>query len=436
MKKIAILLILLAACTTINYEEHTDAGSKYVLDNGMIVLLKENPDTGIIGIDLMLKNTIATDGEKYGLGYFTNRLLLAGTETRTKEQIVKEIEAKGGTIKTQTYDESNEIIIEIPSDSFSTALEVLQDVILHPTFPPEEIEKERTTLIGELESKKDDALVMSEELFMKTMYNGYPYQHPADGYVETVKTITREDIINHYKTWYAPNRMILAIVGNIKEKPTIKAIEYLFKQMKFTKTPDDGVFEMLPRLEAKTATQNMDTESFYINYGHQLVPAIHPDFIKLRMANAILGAGSSSRLFYELRDKRALAYRVYSITPSTRSTGFVKTVMMTGPSTLNASVDGIKEQIELLKTQDVPEDEMKWTKEKIRGYFFLDHQRTIDQANYLGLYEMQGYGYHYDVEYPEKLNQVTAQEVKYAANTYFNNPVIAITGPFEAGKIE
>lgn len=436
MKQLALLLILLAACTSVSYEEHTDAGSKYVLENGMIVLLKENPDTGMVGIDFMIKKTIGADGDKPGLGYFTNRLLLAGTEKRTREQIIKDIESKGGTIKARTYDESNEIVIEIPSDSLSTALEILQDVLLNPAFPPEEIEKERTLIIEELEAKKDQPVVMNEELFMKTMYAGYPYQHPIDGYVETVKNITREDIIKHHRTWYVPNRTVLAIVGNIKEKPTIKALNYLLGKMKSGQTPPDGTFELPLRVQPETKTQNMDTESYYIQYGYQLIPSVHPDFIKIRMTNAILGAGSGSRLFYELRDKRALAYSVYSIAPSTRSTGFLKVSMVTGPEKLNASIDGIKEQIELLKTQDVPENEMKLVKQKLRGFFFLDHQRTTDQANYLALYETQGYGYHYDVEYPDKLDKVTAPEVKYAANTYFNNPVIAIVGPFEGARIE
>ncbi|MBW2970263.1 insulinase family protein [Candidatus Woesearchaeota archaeon] len=435
MKKIAILLILLAACTSISYEEHTKAGSKYVLNNGMTVLLKENPDTGMIGIDLMIKRSIAADGEKHGLSFFTNRMLLSGTEKRTREQIVKEIEQAGGAIKARTYAEYSEIVIEIPSDKFSTALDVLQDVLLNPTFLPEEVERERTILIGELESKKDQPNVVAEELFMKAIYQGHPYEHPIDGYVETVKQITREDIINHYKEWYVPNNTYLSIAGNLKERATINAIQHLFKGMQQKQTPKE-TFEMPPRIQPITLTQNMPIESFYIQYGHQLVPAVHPDFIKLRMANAILGSGSGSRLFYELRDKRALAYTVTSIAPSTRSTGFMKIYMVTRPETLNESIAGITEQLELLKKEDVPEDEMTVVKQKIKGFFFLDHQKTIDQANYLGLYEMQGYGYEYDVEYPEKLAQVTPQEVKYVANTYFNNPATAITGPFEQAKIE
>ncbi len=431
MKKIALLLILLSACTSVSYEEHTDAGSKHVLGNGLTLLMKENPDTGMVAIDLMVQKSIAANGEKHGLGYFTNRMLLAGTTKRSREDITREIEAAGGSIEARTFAEFNEIVIEVPSDRLSVALDVLQDIILNPKFSPEEIERERTLIIGELEAKEDQPGIVNEELFMKAMYKDHPYQHPIDGYVETVQQITREDIVEHYKAWYVPNNIIISIVGNIREKPTLKALKYLFGRMKAKQTPEENVFLLPPRSSETKETKDMPVESFYIQYGHQVIPAVHPDFIKLRLAGAILGSGSGSRLFYELRDKNALAYTVYSIIPSTRSTGFMKIIMVSRPQVLNESLAGIEEQVALLSTEDVPEEELALVKQKIRGFFFLDHQKTIDQANYLGFYEMQGYGYHYDVEYPDKLSEVTAQDVKYVANKYFNNPAIAIVGPFE-----
>lgn len=431
MRKLILLLLLLGACTGVSYEEHTDAGSKYVLSNGMTVIMKENPDTGMVAADLMIKRSIAANGKKYGLGHFTTRILLAGTETRTREDITREVEAVGGSISARTYAEYSEIIVEVPSDRFSVALEVLQDVLLNPTFSPEEIERERTLILAELESQEDQPEVVTEELFMKTMYKDHPYRHPKDGYVESVKEITREDLIEHYNTWYVPNKIILAMAGNLKKRETLIATKYLFGRMIARPTPDERVPELKQKLYPETNKRNMPLESFYIQYGHQLIPAVHPDFIKLRMANAILGSGSGSRLFYELRDQRALAYSVRSIAPSIRSTGFLKITMISRPQVINESLAGIKEQIEILKTEDVTEEEMQLVKQKIRGFFFLDHQRTTDQANYLGFYEMQGYGYHYDVEYPDRLDEVTAQEVKYVANKYFNNPATAIVGPFE-----
>jgi predicted Zn-dependent peptidase len=431
MRRIALLLILLAACTSVSYEEHSDAGSKYILNNGMTILLKENPDTGVVAIDLMVKKTLSANGNKPGLGYFTNRMLLTGTEKRTREQLTREIETVGGSIQARTYAEYNEIVIEVPSDSVSVALDILQDILLHSTFPPDEFEKEKTQIISELKAKEDQPNVVAEEVFMKTIYAGHPYQHPIDGYVETVEPMTRDDIISHYKTWYVPNKIYLSIVGKIKEKPTIKALDKLLNGMKAQQTPNGEAPFMPPRTMPTLNKKNMPLESFYIQNGYQIVPATDPDFIKIRMANSVLGSGSGSRLFYELRDKKALAYSVFSIAPSIRSTGFLKISIISRPQVANDSIAGIAEQVELIKKENVPEDELRQVKQKIRGFFFLDHQKTADQANYLGLYEMQGYGYRYDVEYPDRIDKVTAPDVKYVANKYFNNPAIAIVGPFE-----
>ncbi len=431
MKRLLVLiLIFLAGCTSFAYEEHTDAGSKYVMNNGMTVLLKENPDTGMAAMDLIVKRSIAADENLPGLSHFTNRMLLAGTKTRTREQINAEIENAGGSISARTYAEYSEIMIEVPSDSISVAMNILMDVAKNPTFESEEIEKERTRILEEIASKKDQPQIMSEELFMRLMYAGHPYSNPIDGYEESVEKITKQDLIEHYKTWYVPNNMIISVVGNIREKPTAEAIAGLFGTMLAKETP----IETIPapqRTMPVIKKENMPIESAYIQYGHQLVPAAHPDFIKLRMANAVLGSGSGSRLFYHLRDEQALAYTVYSIAPSIRSTGFVKITMVSRPDVMNESIKGIRKELDRLKEEKVSEEEMKLVKQKIRGFFFLDHQKTADQANYLGFYEMQGLGYHYDVEYPDRIAAVSADEVQDVANKYFVNPQIAIVGPVE-----
>jgi len=103
---------------------------------------------------------------------------------------------------------------------------------------------------------------------------------------------------------------------------------------------------------------------------------------------------------------------------------------------VNDSITGLAEQVARIKNETVSEKEMNNVKQKIRGFFFLDHQKTADQANYLGLYEMQGEGYHYDVEFPDRLDRVTSTDVKEVANKYLVNPTTAIVGPFEPGNIQ
>ncbi len=430
MKRVLLLLLLVSCTSPFIYEEHTDAGSKYILPNGMTFLLKENHDTGMVAIDVFIARSIAADGDLHGLSNFANRMLLAGTEKRTRDDITNEIENVGGSIGTRTYVEFSELTIQVPSESLSTTLYILQDVLLNSNFSPEEVEKERTLILGELNSKKDQPQVVSEELFMKTLYQAHPYQDPPDGYASDVEKITRENLLAHYHNWYVPEKIIISISGNIDEKKTAKALAYLFFKVPAQKAPELIVPPANPILEPLTSTQNFIAESYFIQTGYLITPAVDPNFIPLRVMSGVLGLGSGSRLFYELRDKRALAYSLFTAIPSVRSTGFIKIVMTVRPEALNASVDGVQLELVKLKSQPVPEEELNHVKQKMRGFFLLDHQKSSDQANYLGLYEMQGLGYHYDVEYPERISKVTPEDVQRVAVQYLTNPATAIVGPF------
>ncbi|HLF54105.1 MAG TPA: pitrilysin family protein, partial [Candidatus Nanoarchaeia archaeon] len=365
MKRALLLLLLISCTTSFVYEEHTDAGSKYVLPNGMTLLLKENHDTGMVAIDVFVARSIASDGDLHGLSNFANRMLLTGTEKRTREDITNEMENAGGSIGTRTYVEFSELTIQVPSESFSTALEILQDVLLNSNFSPEEVEKERILLLGELNSKKDQPPIVTEELFMKTLYQGHPYQDPPDGYATDVERITREDLIKHYQDWYVPGEIIISISGNIDEKKTAKALAYLFGDVPAKDSPELTVPFANPILEPRKSTENFIAESYFIQTGYLVTPAVYPDFIPLRVMSGVLGLGSGSRLFYELRDKRALAYSLFTAIPSVRSTGFIKIVMTVRPEALNASIDGLGLELIKLKSEPVPKEELDHVKQKM-----------------------------------------------------------------------
>lgn len=435
MKRLAIILLILCACASVSYEEKTDAGSKYVFTNGLTVLVKDNDDTGMVAIDVLTKLSLAEEGGKHGINHFLNRVLLSGTTTRTREEIVQTIEEAGGTITARTYAEYNEILIEVPSNKFSVAVELLTDVLRNPAFNLTEVEKERTRIAEELRAKQDDPNIVAEELFMKTLFKDHPYQHPIDGYPETVDKITRAELMEHYQKFYAPNNIVVSIAGNVREDKTIRALLVKLGKMRarsipFAQVPSEKILS--PRME----TQHMDLESFYIQEGYVTVPATNKDFVPVRVTQALLGSGSGSRLFYELRDKLGLAYSVFAIAPSTRNTGFLKINMISRPTVLNDSLSGIAQQIERVKTEPVSEEELNAVKEKLRGFFLLDHQKSKDQANYLALYELNGLGYQFDKSYPERIMAVSPAQVQYVAATYLNNPAIAVVGPFEESRID
>lgn len=424
-KTIAIIMMaLMLGCTM----PETEGASKTVLGNGIRLILKDNPNTGLVAIDYMIKRSPKND-ENHALDNFVHRMLLAGTETRSRDEIIEQLEDAGASIKASTYNEFSHIVIIVPSNRFSTALEILSDILHNPSFTEEEIEKEREAILQEMEAKYDQPEVVAEELLMKTLYKGHPFQHPPDGYPEEVRTITREQLLERYNNRYTGSNMVIGIAGNIKKTSTKDAINKLFSDIEKGK-PLMPIPDIIVE-DTRNAEENFLAQSFFINEGYLTVPATHPDYMKTRVLGGILGVGSGSRLFYELREKKGLAYTIYIITPSVRNTGFMKIAAIVREDAVNDTITGIQDQIERIQTEKISEQELTHVKNKMEGFFILDHQRSEDQANYLAFYEMQGLGYEHDSRYIPEIRATTAEEIQRVANEYLNNPTVTVVGPFE-----
>ncbi|OYT32347.1 hypothetical protein B6U93_02215 [Candidatus Woesearchaeota archaeon ex4484_78] len=431
MKKIFFaVLLLLAACTSLQVveESHSAAGSKYVLGNGITVLMKENHNTGLVAIDALFKVGL-TQEPKPGMNNFVAKMLLRGTKKRTGEDILSQIENVGGSISSRTFAEYCEIGIVVPSEYFSVGLEILKDIIMNSEFSVEEFEKTKAKILDELKAKEDDPNIVEEELFMKALYDKHPYANPIDGFIDSVKTITRDELVEHYRKWFSPNNLFIGIAGNFYEKPTIRALAYLFRDFKKQPFEEKLIFAE-PLKSKRVLTKNKLLESFFINYGFLISPVTSPDFVRMRVVTSALGSGVSSRMFTELRGKRGLGYLAYAKQPSVRINGFIKMVMIVRPSVLNQSLKGIQDLVDEIKTEKMSEKELTHVKNKMKGFYLLAHQESKEQANFLAFYEMQGVGYDYDVEYPKKIDSVSVDDVYAVANKYLNNPAIAITGPF------
>lgn len=424
MKKIiaSILIVILAACTP-----PAEPGvTKHVLPNGLTLLLKDNPNTGLIAIELLIRRSIAVE-ETPGINNFVNRMLLTGTTKRTRERITEEIESAGGTISEANYNEFSSIRISIPSNKASVALNILHDIIHNTEFSQEEVNNERESIIGEIKAKEDLPYVQAEELWMEHLYKGHPFERPPDGYIDSVNTITREDLIDHYHQWYTGKNIIIGIVGNLDKQPMTNAIEHLFGDL-----PPGTTEAQIPYAQPHEdyAQEDYIAESFFVNHGYLIIPATHPDFMPLRVLTNILGVGSGSRLFYELREKQGLAYSIYAIIPSIKTTGFIRISAAVRPDILNQTLEGIEQEITNIQEEPVTAAELSHVKNKMQGFFLLDHQKSNDQVNYLVLYESAGLGYEHDEQYIAKVRNVTSEEIQRVAQTYLHKPVTAIVGPF------
>jgi predicted Zn-dependent peptidase len=167
----------------------------------------------------------------------------------------------------------------------------------------------------------------------------------------------------------------------------------------------------------------------WITLGYLGVQAGHRDFSALRVLNAILGEGLSSRLFVEIRDKRGLAYQVSSSLALRAGPGFIRLSAGTDPPNLSTVVAGMLREVERLRTESPPADEVEKAKRGIIGRYALAREDLESQAFYLGWYEILGVGYDYDARFPQEIAQVSPADVQRVARQYLVNHVLAIVAP-------
>ena len=207
---------------------------KTVLENGMIVVLKENHVAPVVSLHVYVKAGSIYEREYLGRGISHNleHLMSNGTEKRSKDQIDRMIEDIGNVSNAYTTKDHTSYYITTASSYFDTGLDILSDYIQNPQFPEEEVESERGVIINEINMGKDSASRRLYNLFFKTMLREHPARLPVIGYRELFEEITREDIQNYYNRMYVPNNMVFVAVGDFDKSEALSKIKEAFKDFK------------------------------------------------------------------------------------------------------------------------------------------------------------------------------------------------------------
>ncbi|MEK6645254.1 MAG: pitrilysin family protein [Candidatus Firestonebacteria bacterium] len=401
-----------------------------ILPNGLTVILKENTANDIIGLVLFVKTgSVFENEENNGITSLTQNLLLKGTLTRNALSIANELESIGADLDVAVTEDYAEISLMATKKYFKQAFDIFADVVLNPSFPIDEIEKEKNNAISRIKSLDDSTFEFTFKRFKQELYGVHPYKFSAIGTIESIKKIKREDILNWYKRFYVPNNIVISSVGKIEEVDLLNQIKNKFGNLK---KKDVSFLELKSVVLADVRQEKSfekEIKQAMLIIGYNAINVRNDDYPALKVVNGILGSGMSSRLFKELREKQSLAYEVGSFFPSRYYDSFFAGYIGTGKENINKAKEGILKEFERLKTDEILDDELERAKNSIIGNFALEHQKNIKQAWYLGWFELLGCGYSYDEQYPIKIKTVTNENIKSVINKYFSKPAIVITQP-------
>jgi len=432
---IKILIYLLFFLKTSIYA--IDA-NRFLFDNGIVLFHYERHKLPIVKVKVLIKaSPLQEPSQKAGLANLVAELLTEGTENRTAEQIAEEIEFIGAELSVSTTRDYTILTLSVLKEHIKEGIELFFDVLLHPSFPSEEIERKKIIIKGILKHAEEDPTYMASKHFRKILYGeDHPYGRVVEGTEKSINSITRDDIIKFYKTYYRPNNSIIAVVGDITDKE-LKTLFYKYLQTwKKRKIPKIPKYNIPLLNKTKIIVVNRELKQANILFGHIGIKRNNPDYYAISVMNYILGGGGFvSRLMNRIREQMGLVYDVHSLFSTNLLKGVFQINLQTKNSFAKKVIKIIKEELRKIQTDPVTETELSEAKSYLIGSF----PRRIDTLNkiadFLLLTEFYHLGMDYDKKYPKYINFVNSKDIIRVAKKYIHTDKYLIVIVGDAVKI-
>ena len=281
------------------------------LPNGLRIVTTPMPTTQAVSVNIFVGVGSRSEPQRInGITHFLEHMVFKGTEKRPDAtMIAQEIEGAGGTLNAYTNKEYTCYWNIVPFDRFDTALDVEADMLLCSKLEQAEIDRERTVVQQELKRNHDNPAAWAGRLIGTSVYGEQPAGWDVGGSVELVEAMQRPDFVSHIGEWYLPSNIVLSVAGNVTHADVVRKAEPLFSGMKPGTLP--GLSPYDPAMTGpRVATDSRDIDQCTLYLGLPIFGRDDPDRFSLRIMNDVLGAGMSSRLFREVRERRGLAYSV------------------------------------------------------------------------------------------------------------------------------
>jgi len=361
---------------------------KAVLDNGLKVITSTMPHSRSICLVVLAGTGSCYESkEEAGISHFAEHLFFKGTQRRpTSREITQDIEGVGGIINGGTDKEITIYWCKVASPHFSTALDVLSDLLLNSRFDTKDIEKERQVIIEEINMNLDTPQQRVNMLIDELLWPEQPLGREVTGYKETVSSLTREQLLNYLARRYMPNNTVLSIAGNIQHQEAMAQIEPMFGKW----APGELTTRYVTndkQTEARVRIEPKDIEQTHLCLAVHGFSRSHPQRFTLGLLNTVLGGGMSSRLFMEIRETRGLAYDIHSYTEHFLDSGSFGVYAGVDPEKIETALAAIIEELSKIK-QGIATSEITRAKELSKGRLYLRFEDTQNVALWYGSQEI------------------------------------------------
>ncbi len=404
--------------------------SEVVLDNGMRALVEEVPHSRSISVGLWVRVGSRDDpSSQPGIAHFVEHMLFKGTPMRDAREISRQIDALGGQINGATGKESTFYYAEAPASGLRRILEIIADITQHPSFTPEELERERGVVLEEIRGRDDDPEQQAYDLFTAGLWQeGHPLTRPVLGKRATIASLSRDDLISFHSSFYQPERMVLVVCGAADADSVLPLASELFEKASATSS---ALRRRSPLLRSDRKSHARETGQTHIYIGLPAPNAQSDDRFATEVVNTILGGGTSSRLFTHVREEQGLAYAVSSSVISYSDAGFWLTYAGIAPENVKRTLGILLEELRALHRAGVRQEELDLAQAKLRGNFILDLESNINHMARLGSAAIVDRNILSPDEVIARIDGVTVNDARRIIESYVDSEAmnIAVIGP-------
>jgi len=362
---------------------------KEILPNGLTILTEEMDNIRSVSLGVWLKQGSRHESpQENGISHFIEHLLFKGTERRTATDIAKTIDSIGGQCDAFTSKEYTCFYARVLDDHLPLALDLLSDIVLHPKFAPEEIEKERKVIFEEIKMVEDSPDELVYDLFTGSFWKAHPLGNPIQGTVESVSALAPETLMRFFRESYHPGNVVIAAAGHLDQDRFSEMARKAFGAM--AGGPGDGRSGGQGRNVAPPVynagivmREKKDLEQLHLCLGVEAYPHGHAHRFTGYVMNTMLGGTMSSRLFQTIREQRGLAYTVFSSISSFADTGYLMVYAATRPEGGQEVLDQVCAELARLKESPIEQTELNAAKDHLKGSLMLSLESSSSRMSNL-----------------------------------------------------
>lgn len=412
---------------------------RMTLSNQLVLLVSEEHSLPFVTLQILLDAGSRRDpsGEE-GIAHLTVKGLLLGTAQRTEKIINEELDYMGASLSSSGGRDYATLTLRVLKKDLERGLGLFLEVLTQPVFPPGEVKREIQKTLAAIQAAEDQPEEVAEKAFQENLFLSGPYRHPVEGTKTSLPPLTPEILSRFYRQHYHPNGSILAVAGDITlQEIKSKVIPRLEKwpRGQISAATQANVFAKGP----KTVKIDRMLAQANIILGHAGVSRDNPDFYALTVMNYILGGGGfSSRLMEEIRNKKGLAYSVYSFLDPGKLPGSFQIALQTKNVSARDAISIAREQMKRIQEEPLAEKEVEGARKYLIGSFPMRMDTQGKLVNFLLQVEYYGLGLDYPERYSQLIQGVSREDVLRVARKYLHpeNCILVVVANQKMADIE